>query len=56
MGTVAGPPFFSALKSDLGDDQVAVQGVDYPASTAVSFRIRLLRSSDIEVKKKLMNG
>ncbi|KAL9619296.1 MAG: hypothetical protein Q9160_006061 [Pyrenula sp. 1 TL-2023] len=32
VGTVAGPPFFSALRDSVGADQVTVQGVDYPAS------------------------
>lgn len=31
VGDVAGPPFFSALRSDLGTDQVTIQGVDYSA-------------------------
>jgi len=31
VGDVAGPPFFAALRSDLGTDQVTVQGVDYSA-------------------------
>lgn len=34
VGTVTGPPFFTALSSALGADNVAVQGVDYAASTA----------------------
>jgi len=32
VGTLTGPPFFTALKSAVG--QVAVQGVDYPADIA----------------------
>lgn len=36
VGTVAGPPFFSALRDSLGADKVTVQGVDYPASIQVS--------------------
>lgn len=36
VGTVAGPPFFSALRDAVGADKVTVQGVDYPASAAVS--------------------
>jgi cutinase len=32
VGDIAGPPFFSALRSDLGTDQVTVQGVDYGAT------------------------
>jgi hypothetical protein len=32
VGTAAGPPFFAALSKQLGDDKVAVQGVDYSAS------------------------
>jgi cutinase len=32
VGDVAGPPFFSALRSDLGTDKVTVQGVDYGAT------------------------
>lgn len=35
VGTYAGPPFFKALRSQLGDAGVTVQGVDYPASFAV---------------------
>lgn len=31
VGTLAGPPFFSALKDLVGAENVAVQGVDYPA-------------------------
>jgi cutinase len=31
VGTIAGPPFFSALKAQVGANNVAVQGVDYPA-------------------------
>ncbi|MCJ1224341.1 hypothetical protein MMC12_000986 [Toensbergia leucococca] len=34
VGSVAGPPFISALKTDLGVSQVAAQGVDYPATAA----------------------
>ncbi|KAI9734902.1 MAG: hypothetical protein M1834_001982 [Cirrosporium novae-zelandiae] len=34
VGTIAGPPMFSALKSSLGDNSVNVQGVDYDASIA----------------------
>lgn len=34
VGTVAGPPMFSSLRTKL-NNRVAVQGVDYPASTAV---------------------
>jgi hypothetical protein len=32
VGTFAGPPFFNAVGNRLGDSNVAVQGVDYPAS------------------------
>ncbi|KAM0199819.1 hypothetical protein ACHAPI_002914 [Fusarium lateritium] len=32
VGSAAGPPFFAALSKQLGDDKVAVQGVDYAAS------------------------
>lgn len=31
VGTSAGPPFFAALKREVGAENVAVQGVDYPA-------------------------
>jgi hypothetical protein len=31
MGTVAGPPFVSAIGTMLGTDNVAVQGIEYPA-------------------------
>ncbi|KAH7133349.1 cutinase-domain-containing protein [Dactylonectria estremocensis] len=34
VGTVTGPPFFEALASQLGDGKLAVQGVEYAASTA----------------------
>lgn len=34
VGAIAGPPMFSALKTALGDGQVAIQGVDYSASFA----------------------
>jgi hypothetical protein len=32
VGLLAGPPFFDALSTMVGEGQVAVQGVDYPAS------------------------
>jgi len=32
IGTIVGPPFGDALKAGLGASNVAVQGVDYPAS------------------------
>lgn len=31
VGTSTGPPFFAALKKEVGAENVAVQGVDYPA-------------------------
>lgn len=31
VGRLAGPPFFQALAQQVGADNVAVQGVDYPA-------------------------
>ncbi|ETN39023.1 uncharacterized protein HMPREF1541_07065 [Cyphellophora europaea CBS 101466] len=31
MGTIVGPPTASALKRVLGSDNVAIQGIDYPA-------------------------
>ncbi|KAI9870062.1 MAG: hypothetical protein M1823_008863, partial [Watsoniomyces obsoletus] len=31
MGTVAGPPFVSAIGSMMGAGNVAVQGIEYPA-------------------------
>ncbi|OIW27750.1 cutinase [Coniochaeta ligniaria NRRL 30616] len=34
VGTVAGPPFFQALASRVGNGNLAVQGVDYPADIA----------------------
>jgi len=34
LGTVVGPPLAAAMKSALGDDKVAVQGVDYAADIA----------------------
>jgi cutinase len=34
VGTVTGPPFFNALNTAFGAENVAVQGVDYAASTA----------------------
>lgn len=36
VGSVAGPPMFTALRQALGQDKVTVQGVNYPASAAVS--------------------
>lgn len=42
VGTVTGPPMFKALRQKLGNDRVTVQGVDYPASSAVSLHSRLL--------------
>ena len=32
VGDLAGPPFFNALADMVGDENVAVQGVDYAAS------------------------
>ena len=32
VGTLAGPPFFTALDSAVGAENVAVQGVEYPAN------------------------
>ena len=34
VGTLAGPPFFSALATDIGAGNLAVQGVDYAADVA----------------------
>jgi len=34
VGSVAGPPFFSALEDTFGAENVAVQGVDYAATVA----------------------
>jgi len=34
MGMAVGPPFANALKQSFGKDNVAVQGVDYPADIA----------------------
>ena len=34
VGTFAGPPFFNAVGNILGDSNIAVQGVNYPASIA----------------------
>lgn len=34
VGLVTGPPFFDALRKQLGDRSLAVQGVDYPATFA----------------------
>ena len=31
VGTLTGPPFFQALSTAVGADNLAVQGVDYPA-------------------------
>ncbi|KAF2462288.1 cutinase precursor [Lineolata rhizophorae] len=31
VGTVAGPPFFDAVEGDIGAENLAVQGIDYPA-------------------------
>jgi cutinase len=32
VGSLAGPPFFNALGAIIGNDKIAVQGVNYPAS------------------------
>lgn len=32
VGSITGPPFFNALDDVIGADNVAVQGVDYPAN------------------------
>ncbi|POS83275.1 hypothetical protein EPUL_005707, partial [Erysiphe pulchra] len=34
VGTLAGPPFFDALKNKLGGGDIAIQGVNYPASVS----------------------
>lgn len=34
VGTLAGPPFFAALATDIGASNLAVQGVDYAADIA----------------------
>ncbi|KAM0559349.1 hypothetical protein ACHAPJ_004373 [Fusarium lateritium] len=34
VGSVAGPPFFQALAEKIGNDKLAVQGVEYSASAA----------------------
>ncbi|KFX96247.1 hypothetical protein V495_03604 [Pseudogymnoascus sp. VKM F-4514 (FW-929)] len=34
VGSLAGPPFFSALATAIGTDNLAVQGVEYPADIA----------------------
>ena len=34
VGSLAGPPFFNALDLEVGASNVAVQGVDYPATIA----------------------
>lgn len=34
VGSVSGPPMFKAIRAELGDDRLTVQGVDYPASAA----------------------
>jgi cutinase len=36
-GVISGPPMFKALRQKLGTDRVTVQGVDYAASSTVSF-------------------
>lgn len=35
VGFVSGPPMFKSLRTKLGADKVTVQGVDYPADSAV---------------------
>ncbi|KAK5056832.1 hypothetical protein LTR84_012364 [Exophiala bonariae] len=37
MGSVVGPPLANGLKDALGDANVAVQGIDYPAALAGNF-------------------
>ncbi|KAL9109756.1 MAG: hypothetical protein Q9227_005625 [Pyrenula ochraceoflavens] len=37
VGTLVGPPFFTALNAELGISNVAVQGVNYPADLAGFF-------------------
>lgn len=32
VGSITGPPFFNALEELVGEEQIAVQGVDYPAN------------------------
>lgn len=32
VGSIAGPPFFDALEQQVGAENLAVQGVDYPAN------------------------
>lgn len=38
VGSVVGPPLFKALRAKMGADKVTIQGVDYPASFAVSLQ------------------
>jgi len=33
-GSIVGPPFANGLKDALGDANVAIQGIDYPAAIA----------------------
>lgn len=45
VGSIAGPPFFSALALKIGSSRVAVQGVDYPGMLSYD-----LLSDDINAK------
>lgn len=36
VGSIAGPPFFTALAAEIGSSRLAVQGVDYPGKTLMS--------------------
>jgi cutinase len=44
MGTVSGPPMVKSLRAKLGAGRVTVQGVDYPASGAVSYFVLVTRT------------
>lgn len=36
VGSIAGPPFFTALAAEIGSSRLAVQGVDYPGKILIS--------------------
>lgn len=48
VGSIAGPPFFSALATDIGSENLAVQGVEYPADVP-----GFLAGGDADGSKKL---
>jgi cutinase len=47
VGVVSGPPMFKAIREKLGAGNVTVQGLDYAASSAVSFPLIIARNKSL---------